>query len=329
MGRYNPRAANPRPSPILEGIRSFYTIRLMTKVLVVDDVEDNIVLLTFELEDEGFEVIPAHSGHECLERVNDVEPDIILLDIRMPGISGLETLEQLKADERTREIPVVMVSANTADNSVVRALDLGAHDFVSKPIEYPVLSARMRSALRLVNARRALVRANEELERLATQDPLTDSYNRRHFFTLSEAEFAKSQRHGRPLSVLMIDVDLFKVINDTYGHAAGDQALRVVTDCCRQATRESDILGRLGGEEFALACPDADIDGAFALAERIRQTCENNKIETDNGQSFSMTLSAGVTTITPEDKSFDQILQRADNLLYQAKALGRNRSVAC
>ncbi|WP_185232345.1 diguanylate cyclase [Teredinibacter franksiae] len=301
----------------------------MTKVLVVDDVEDNIVLLTFELEDEGFEVIAAHNGRECLELVQEVVPDIILLDIRMPGISGLETLEQLKADERTREIPVIMVSANTGDNSIVRALDLGAHDFVSKPIEYPVLSARMRSALRLVTARRALVKANEELERLATQDPLTDSYNRRHFFTLSEAEFSKSRRHGRPLSVLMIDVDLFKAINDTYGHASGDTALRVLTECCRLATRESDVLGRIGGEEFALACPDADLEGAFALAERIRQSCEEQKIKTEDGEVFSITLSVGVTTIADQDLRFDQLLQRADNLLYQAKAMGRNRSVAC
>ncbi len=300
----------------------------MTKVLVVDDVEDNIVLLTFELEDEGFDVIAAHSGNECLQLVDEVLPDIILLDIRMPGISGLETLEQLKARELTREIPVIMVSANTADNSVVRALDLGAHDFVSKPIEYPVLSARMRSALRLINARRALVRANEELERLATQDPLTGCYNRRHFFTLSDAEFSKARRHERSIAVLMIDVDLFKAINDSYGHAAGDTALTALTDCCREATRESDVLGRLGGEEFALTCPDADLDGAFNLAERIRQGCENQEIPAA-GTVFSITLSIGVTIITPEDNNFDQLLQRADNLLYQAKALGRNRSVAC
>lgn len=300
----------------------------MTKVLVVDDVEDNIILLTFELEDEGFEVIAAHNGQQCLEQVRKEEPDIVLLDIRMPGISGLETLEQLKADESTRDIPVIMVSANTGDNSVVRALDLGAHDFVSKPIEYPVLSARMRSALRLVNARRALVRANEELERLATQDALTDSYNRRHFFTLSEAEFAKARRHGRDLAVLMIDVDLFKNINDSYGHPAGDIALRLLTDCCREATRESDILGRLGGEEFALCCPDADLDGALALAERIRQNCESQAIIAGDHR-FNITLSIGVTRMVEADESFDKVLQRADDLLYQAKSQGRNRSVAC
>ncbi|TVZ37954.1 diguanylate cyclase (GGDEF)-like protein [Alteromonadaceae bacterium 2753L.S.0a.02] len=300
----------------------------MTKVLVVDDVEDNIVLLTFELEDEGFEVIAAQNGRQCLDLVHSEAPDIVLLDIRMPGISGLETLEQLKADETTRDIPVVMVSANTGDNSIVRALDLGAHDFVSKPIEYPVLSARMRSALRLVNARRALVRANEELERLATQDTLTDVYNRRHFFTLAEAEFSKARRHGRELSVLMLDVDLFKAINDTYGHAAGDQALRTLTECCRQVVRDSDVLGRLGGEEFALCCPDADLDGAFALAERIRTKCEEAQIQSEDA-IFGITLSIGVTQMNDDDKHFDTLLQRADTLLYQAKAMGRNRSVAC
>ncbi|WP_019606205.1 diguanylate cyclase [Teredinibacter turnerae] len=300
----------------------------MTKVLVVDDVEDNIVLLTFELEDEGFEVIAAHNGRECLDLVHKEWPDIILLDIRMPGISGLETLEQLKADESTRDIPVVMVSANTGDNSIVRALDMGAHDFVCKPIEYPVLSARMRSALRLVNARRALVRANEELERLATQDTLTDVYNRRHFFTLAEAEFSKARRHGRQLSVLMFDVDLFKAVNDTYGHAAGDQALRTITECCRHVVRDSDILGRLGGEEFALCCPDADLDGAFHLAERIRTNCELAQVNLDD-TAFGITLSIGVTQMNEKDAHFDNLLQRADTLLFQAKALGRNRSVAC
>jgi len=300
----------------------------MTKVLVVDDVEDNIVLLTFELEDEGFDVIAAHSGQSCLERVENDNPDIILLDLRMPGISGLETLEQLKADERTRDIPVIMISASTSDNSVIRALDIGAHDFVSKPIEYPVLSARMRSALRLVNARRALIKANDELERLATEDPLTNTYNRRHYFSLSEIEYSKSRRHNRQLSVLMIDADLFKAINDTYGHAAGDQALRALTDCCRQASRKSDVLGRLGGEEFAITCPDADINGAFALAERIRQSCEEGVIQVNNDKTISFTVSIGVTMITDTDENFDQILQRADNMLYQAKSLGRNRTVA-
>lgn len=299
----------------------------MTKVLVVDDVEDNIVLLSFELEDDGFDVESASNGQTCLEKAISCSPDIILLDIRMPGIDGIETLQRLKNSEKTKHIPVIMVSANDADQSIVKALDLGAHDFVSKPIEYSVLSARMRSALRLIQAKKDLEKANKELERFATQDSLTDVYNRRHFYNLSEMEFAKAVRHKRKLSVLMIDVDMFKTVNDTYGHAAGDAALRVLAECCREVTRSSDVIGRLGGEEFALTCPDSDLEGAFSLAERIRENCQNKVITLDD-LSFGITLSIGVTELQQEDMSLEQLLQRADNLLYQAKEMGRNCSVA-
>ncbi len=299
----------------------------MTKVLVVDDVEDNIVLLSFELEDDGFEVVSASNGLDCLELSTESLPDIILLDIRMPGIDGIETLKRLKISERTCKIPVVMVSASNEDESVVKALDLGAHDFVSKPIVYSVLSARMRSALRLVQAKKELEKVNQELERLASQDPLTDVYNRRHFYSLSEAEFAKANRHNHPLSILMIDVDMFKMVNDTYGHPAGDQALRSLSECCREAKRSSDVLGRIGGEEFALTCPNTNLEGALNLAERIRQGCEKQVIRS-NGSSFCITLSIGVTEYSDSDTHLDQTLQRADHLLYEAKKQGRNCSVA-
>lgn len=301
----------------------------MTKILVVDDVEDNIVLLTFDLEDDGFDVEPARSGQECLDKVAIEKPDMILLDIRMPGLSGLETLELLKANEATRMIPVIMVSATSGDQSVIRALDLGAHDFVSKPIEYPVLAARMRSALRLIQAKKDLERANTELERLATRDSLTGINNRRNFFKLADVELAKTVRHGRELALLMIDADHFKMINDSFGHAAGDEALLTIAEICKSACRESDILARLGGEEFAICCPDTNLEGAYEVAERIRKQCEATVIEFDTA-SFSITLSIGVTTYIPEqDKSITEVLQRSDNLLYQAKEMGRNRSIAC
>ena len=297
----------------------------MEKVLVVDDVKDNITLLSFELEDDGFCVIPAYSGYECLEIVTEQVPDVILLDIRMPGIDGLQTLEKLKENESTQDIPVIMVSANSEGENIIRAIDLGAHDFVSKPIEYPVLAARMRSALRLSQALKELEIANNELNTLATQDPLTNCYNRRQFFKLSEAEVSKAHRHNRELSMLMMDIDLFKKINDTYGHAAGDEALKTMSDCCQKEIRESDVLGRLGGEEFALCCPDADVEGALAIAERIRETCADLTMGPEDNP-FSMTVSIGVTALQPND-TIDTALKRADNLLYQAKQQGRNRCV--
>ncbi len=299
----------------------------MERVLVVDDIQDNITLLTFDLEDDGFEVIPAQSGEGCLQRAAaDPKPSIILLDINMPGLSGIQTLTELKRDDITADIPVIMVSAADKDSVVIEAIDSGAHDFVSKPIEYPVLAARMRSALRLSQALADLEKANQELNTLATTESLTGAYNRRHFFALAENEIAKMARHDRPLSLLMIDIDHFKQVNDTHGHAAGVLALKEVTLCCRSVCRSYDILGRIGGEEFAICSPYADIDGAMGLAERIQAACRKLQLNF-NGKSFTVTLSIGVTELR-QYEGLELALHRADALLYQAKKDGRNRSIA-
>lgn len=299
----------------------------MAKVLVVDDVHDNIMLLTYELEDDGFEVLSATSGKDCLRIADQLVPDVILLDIRMPEMGGIETLEHLKKNPRTTDIPVIMVSANDSNDNIISVLDLGAHDFVSKPVEYVVLAARMRSALRLSHALTQLEEANIELNKLATTDPLTNCFNRRHFFSLSRKETLKATRHHRGLSIFMMDIDYFKKVNDTYGHIAGDQALIQFANCCRGVCRESDILGRVGGEEFALSCPDTNIEGAKMLAERLRIACEQLPINVD-GKVFNMTISIGVTQFLPTDTSFDSALQRADKLLYKSKEYGRNRCIS-
>lgn len=300
----------------------------MSKVLVIDDSEDSAKLLAYDLTDAGYEVELAFSGDEGITRAVNQSPDIILLDMRMPGLSGLETLQKLKQFPETEGIPVIMISANNADHNIVEALDYRANDYVTKPVVFPILAARMRTALRLRQANEALEIANVELKRLATTDALTHLYNRRHFFALSYAEFSKSLRHKRPLSFIMMDVDEFKSINDTYGHAAGDHALTMLAECCQEAIRESDIVGRIGGEEFAICCPDADLQGTYAVAERIRQLCESKTI-CFNEQEFTFTVSLGITTRGQLDEEFDLLLNRADQLLYQAKRSGRNRAIAC
>ena len=300
----------------------------MPTVLVVDDSEDNAKLLEYDLNDDGFDVLMALSGDECITTAATKRPDLILLDMRMPGLNGLETLDKLKGFPETADIPVIIISATSADDTIIKALDLGASDYVSKPVVYPILAARMRTALRVKQATRELEIVNQELRRLATTDPLTRLSNRRHFFSLAHAEFSKAQRHKRPLSIIMMDVDEFKQINDTYGHAAGDRALDILADCCREAVRESDVVGRIGGEEFAICCPDADLAGASAIAERIRATCEHRTIRYDQSQ-FNFTVSLGVTSRTAHDACFEDMLNRADQLLYQAKNKGRNRSIAC
>lgn len=301
----------------------------MKKVLVVDDVLGSIELLRFDLEDDGFEVIGASSGLECLKLAPLVWPDIILLDIQMPGIDGIATLSRLKTNPITSDIPVITVSVDQSIEAIIQSLDIGAHDYVRKPIEYAILAARMRSAIKLTETQRKLEHANKKLEHLATQDPLTDTNNRRSFIKLSGAEFSKCRRHGHTLSLLMLDADNFKNINDKYGHAAGDVALKHLVDTCKTVCRETDIIGRIGGEEFAICCPDTGLEGAQTVAERIRQACESSTIEVESSQDqFSYTVSIGVTSLAEDDTDIIATLGRADILLYQAKHKGRNRSIA-
>lgn len=298
---------------------------LSTKVLVVDDIVDNIHLLTFELEDEGFIISSAQSGLECLEKANQDKPHIILLDIRMPGISGIETLIQLKKDPETTDIPIIMVSANNDEEHIVKALDLGAHDFVSKPVEFQILLARMNSALRLSQALEKLEQLNEELQRLADTDPLTNSFNRRHFFSLSNSEFLRAKRHERSLSAIMIDVDHFKKTNDRYGHAGGDKILKILAQHCRGMLRDSDIFGRIGGEEFAICCPETSFEGALAIAEKLRVSLQEKDIVLDS-ESVNITISLGVAVLRDSDHTFKQLLNGADIALYKAKNEGRNQT---
>lgn len=295
----------------------------MANILVVDDIEENITLLTYELEDDGHQVSAAYNGRECLEQVRSAAPDLIFLDISMPVMDGMETLRQLKADDQFSEIPVIMVSANEQDEQIVQALDLGAHDYVSKPVVFPILAARMRSALRIVEQQQALADANASLAHLASQDPLTEVYNRRYFIRRTDIEFSNMRRHQRSLAVIMLDADHFKTINDRYGHAMGDQALLMIAKVCRESLRAADFIGRLGGEEFAICCPETDIDGATQVAERIRTEIESRDI-TLNDLSCRISISMGVTTSQDGDQHFDQVLQRADQLLYKAKKDGRN-----
>ena len=166
---------------------------------------------------------------------------------------------------------------------------------------------------------------NLNLARLASTDPLTETYNRRHFFELGDTELARATRHQRPLSVIMLDVDRFKAINDTYGHSAGDQALIALAQLCKQVGRGSDIIARFGGEEFAICCPDTYSEGARALAERLREQVEAMQLEID-GKTIAFTISLGVATAGNEDTSLEGLLKRADKLMYQAKNDGRNLS---
>ena len=276
----------------------------MAKIFVVDDEPDNINLLTYELEDDGHTVVTAKNGQECLDNVKSIVPDVILLDLNMPVLNGMETLKQLKSELSTSSIPVIMLTCNDDEQSIVQAMDMGAHDYVGKPMIYPVIAARMRSALRLRESQKQLSRANQSLAKIAYKDPLTDTYNRRFFASRSDEEFKKARRYKRHLSVIMLDVDHFKEVNDRFGHGMGDAALIEIAMMCRAQIRSEDFVGRMGGEEFCICCPETDLKGATLLAERIRVTILDHAI-THADDTCTCTISFGVTDIHDDDKDFD------------------------
>lgn len=295
----------------------------MATILIVDDIADNRQLLRFDLEDDHHKVIEAADGYACLEHVESEHPDLILLDMMMPGLSGIEVLQRLKAVPANSNIPVIMVSANDTDDLIISALDVGAHDYVSKPVIYPVLAARIRSALRLKEAQEELSQANSTLQQLASTDTLTGLYNRRHFINLTAAEISRARRYDRPVSLMMLDADHFKSINDTYGHAVGDQALIHIATTCKRLCRESDIIGRIGGEEFLICCPDTDLPGTYELAQRIIQTIpKRNDNKVNNIPTF--TVSIGAAQYLPGD-TLDEFMAKVDAQLYRAKNSGRNQ----
>ncbi len=288
----------------------------MAQILITDDIQSNIQLLSFDLEDDGHSILEATSGHACVQLAIKERPDIILLDIVMPGWSGIETLQVLKKTPQTAKIPVIMVSGNDDEDSLVEALDLGAHDYVTKPVVYPVLAARLRSALRLQEIQ-------AELELLATVDALTGAYNRRQFWKVAEAELSRSRRFKRDFSIIMLDADHFKGINDNHGHGMGDKALKAMARICQEQCRESDAVGRIGGEEFVICCPDTDTQGACILAERIRSEIEAHEVVLGQ-RRIHFTVSQGISSLQAHHKDFDALLEEADKGLYEAKEKGRN-----
>ncbi|ENO85295.1 GGDEF domain-containing response regulator [Thauera linaloolentis] len=290
-------------------------------VLVVDDEKHNRQLLT-ELLQHECRLVLAKNGEQALARASEQQPDLILLDVVMPDMSGHAVIRQLKEDDGTRDIPVIFITALDSFDDQETGLELGAVDYIAKPFHPPIVRARVRNHLRLVEQRRLL-------EQLAMLDNLTGIPNRRRFVETLAQEWRRCLRHALPLSLIVADIDHFKRINDTYGHAQGDDALRSVAQALKWAVhRPGDFVCRYGGEEFVLLLPGVDADGAFAFADCVRQHIATMPLQTANGKPLQLTLSLGGASHVPTvpDVS-DALFLAADRALYDAKHAGRNRVV--
>ncbi len=295
--------------------------------LVVDDDDLSRELLRFHLHKNGYEVLLAPDAPAAMAIIAVKHPDIILLDIMMPGISGLELLRTLKNKPETATTPIILISGLRETEDVVKGLELGANDYIVKPLNVKILIARMETHLRMRRMIVDLERKTLILAQLAAFDQLTGLYNRHSLMELLTTEASRTHRYKRNLSLMMMDLDHFKNVNDRYGHPTGDDILREFAQRANLLLRGNDILCRFGGEEFCVIMPETDTASAAVAAERIRSAMETEPIPTRSGD-ISITVSIGVATMGPASgQTVEELIETADQALYEAKNSGRNRIV--
>lgn len=299
-------------------------------ILVVDD---NILvrdLLRLGLSRTGYCVTCANGGKQAISLLKNTAYDLVLLDIIMPDYDGLEILQEIREVYSRTELPVIMVTAVDESTKIVRALELGANDYVTKPIDVPVVLARLKTHLTLREIQHQLAEKNRMLEKIATIDELTGIPNRRYFNQYFGREWDRAKKLKNLMSIIFCDVDYFKAYNDYYGHQKGDDCLRSIARLLQNTARRSiDLVARYGGEEFVIVLPGTDTLTAQNFAERLRFDVERMHLPHKNSEVASyVTISLGVTTATPTPQvKPSDILVQVDQLLYQAKRSGRNRVI--
>ncbi len=304
-------------------------------ILIVDDEPINLRAIGDLLSTEGYALSFANSGRAALDAARSALPTLILLDISMPDIDGIEVCRRLKETAATADIPVIFITAH--EHELPRAFAAGAVDYIRKPVNEVELRLRVGAHMRisqlidqLAYSNQRLTEANYELSRLSTTDALTGLPNRRHFDDVMEAEWRRGVREGHPLSVLMLDIDHFKKINDEYGHPLGDLVLKMVAGAIKSAIqRGGDVVARYGGEEFVVVLPNTAAAAALQQAEKVRTAVAALDLSQHLPDVRVVTISVGLAADIPaRDGDHATLLGRADKALYTAKLQGRNRVVS-
>jgi len=295
----------------------------MKKILVVDDEVDVVEVVEMLLELEGYKVIKAYNGKEALISFSDSPPDLILLDIMMPEIDGYEVCKRLKASFLTKSIPVIFITGRTNEEDEIYGFSLGAVDYIAKPFSPIIVKAR-------INTHAELLRYRDYLESISYLDGLTGIPNRRKFDEQFELTWNIAKRDHIPISIIMIDIDNFKLYNDDYGHQVGDECLiQIAQGLSEVIVRKTDLIARYGGEEFVCILPNTDETAAFLIAENLRNKIIKLQIPHMKGRDGNiLTISLGVATSIPKikDSDYSELIKDADRALYKSKKNGRNKT---
>ncbi len=295
------------------------------KILIVDDDPQVSNLMTVILESCGYKVIVAESGGEALKRLSEIAPYLVLLDINMPGLSGLETLEIVRKKEDYT--PVVLVSGNSDTQDVIKGLEAGADDYIRKPFNPHELVARVKTQLRIKNLTDKLFWANKRLKELVQIDDLTGLYNMRSTYDRINLEISRNKRFGSGICVIMMDMDHFKRVNDDHDHLFGSFVLKEIGGIIKNSMRDVDFGARYGGDEFMIVLTSTGYEGAMKYAQRLRKAIQTYDFN-DGERRMNLTMSIGLAVLNPNasiNLSAEKLVQWADKALYESKKTGRNK----
>uniref|UniRef100_C6E2M0 diguanylate cyclase n=1 Tax=Geobacter sp. (strain M21) TaxID=443144 RepID=C6E2M0_GEOSM len=296
-------------------------------VLVIDDSAAIREQVVRTLKDVGLfeEYCEARDGLEGFKTLIESKADLVICDVDMPRMDGYKFLQLVASRPELLGLPIIMLTGMMDFNSKIRGLEQGASDYLTKPFDSGELVARVKVQLKIKSLQDELKKANEQLKRLTNIDHLTNLFNRRYLSEILESEFFRARRNRENLSLVIIDIDYFKNVNDSYGHQNGDVVLASVAGLAQQQLRAYDSAARYGGEEFVLVLPGTSLQGAEMVAERLRQSVLEFGFPSPM-EDLTLTISAGVATFpSPSIDNIDSLFRQADEALYRAKQTGRNR----
>ena len=294
-------------------------------ILVIEDKDFELRKMDETLHEDKHTIMGAESGADAMELIASHDFDMMIVSLNLDNEDGLRLCSHLKSNERTRAVPLLMVGGEEDMDRIAHGLEIGAHDYILRPVERSELLARTRTQIRRKRFQERLRASFEVSLSMALTDSLTGLYNRRYLEVHLDKLLKKNQHSKKSLAVLMIDIDHFKPINDTHGHKAGDEALKIFAQRLKDNLRDFDLVARLGGEEFVAILPDVSERRTFVVAERLRRAISDEAFEVGSKEGpINITTSIGGTIIDFEDHTVQEVIDRADKALYEAKEGGRN-----